>query len=55
MSDSNYHAMRAKQERLAAEQAIDPKIAALHYALAERYEELAGDDQQRHTLRIVNG
>ena len=49
MSDPDYHAMRAGQERLAAEQAPDPKVRALHSALAKRYEELAGDSEQRDT------
>lgn len=47
MSDRDYHAMRAEQERRAAEQADDPKIAALHHQLAIRYEELSGDSQER--------
>jgi hypothetical protein len=44
--------MRAKQERLAAEHAEDPKIAALHVALAERYEELANEREGPSALRI---
>ena len=46
-NDESYHAMRAEQERLMAEEATDPRIAALHLELASRYAELAGDKKAR--------
>jgi hypothetical protein len=42
-NDDTYFATRALQERRMAEEATDTKIAALHWELASRYEELAGE------------
>lgn len=45
--DRKYHAMRAAQEQRLAEEATDPKIAALHRELASRYAELAGEPPEQ--------
>ncbi len=50
-NDQSYYAMRAEQERCLAEEATDPKIAALHRELASRYEELARDQSTVQHLR----
>jgi hypothetical protein len=42
-NDDTYFATRAQQERRMAEEATDARIAALHWELASRYEELAGE------------
>ena len=51
MSDRRYHAMRAHQERLMADEASDPKIASLHRQLAERHEQLATSNGAEVPLR----
>ena len=43
--DSEYYRRRAASERSLAQAAVDPRIAAIHDELAERYDLLANEDQ----------
>jgi len=53
MSDKEYFARRATVERELSESASDPRAAAVHAEMAQRFEELASDKRPR--LRIVAG
>lgn len=53
MSDKEYFAQRAIVERELSEAASDPRAAAVHAEMAQRFEELASAERPR--LRIVAG
>lgn len=50
-SNEEYYARRAADEKRMAEEATDPKLAALHHEMATRYEELAGPKPEALQLR----
>lgn len=53
MTDTEYFTHRATVERELSESAADPRAAAVHAEMAERFEELASAERPR--LRIVAG
>jgi len=53
MSDKEYFAKRATDERARSESATDPRAAAVHAELAQRFEVLATNQKPR--LRVVGG
>ena len=53
--DLTYFAMRAETERALAGESATPEIAALHIAMAKRYEALVSAKDVRVPLRIVGG
>lgn len=53
MTDTEYFAHRATVERELSESASDPRAAAAHAEMAERFEELASADRPR--LQLVAG
>lgn len=56
MSDNEYFAVRASVERELSEAAADPRAAAAHAELAERFATLASGPQTRRAkLRIAGG
>jgi hypothetical protein len=54
-SDTTYFARRSEQERLAAQAAADPQIAAVHAEMAELYETAARvtGHQMQTPIRLV--
>ena len=53
VNTQGYYELRARKARELAEAAIDPKIAAIHSEMADRYDVLATGIRPRATLRIV--
>lgn len=55
INTQGYYELRARRARELADAAIDPKIAAIHLEMAERYDVLAAGERLRPTLRVVTG
>ena len=52
INDSEYYRRRSASERAMAQAASDPRVAAIHHQLADRYEALVRAGK-RPTLRVV--
>lgn len=58
LNSKEYYASRERRERVLADQAQDPKIAAIHREMADRYAGLtveAGYEGQPRPILVANG
>lgn len=53
VNSTNYYRYRENHERETAAKAADPRIAAIHLELAERYSRLVGEAANRDKPSVV--